>query len=140
MPSKEPVRYRLARVVPLVVIALAAALPFAHACYAGWMSQEPPPVTEASIPFSYTADGGVLLAYGLPPPEARQRKAPCDPEVGQEEFNGHCWLPLPVKPPCPVGKAWEEGGKCYVPVLRAEKAPRPPTSGAERYGSGVAGP
>jgi hypothetical protein len=68
----------------------------------------------------------------LPPPDPRQRKPPCALDMGEEESGGVCWIRLDVEPPCPQGKAWERGGKCYARVLEVKALPREPTSGEGR--------
>lgn len=72
------------------------------------------------------------LQGALPPPDPRQRKPPCALDMGEEESGGVCWIRLDVEPPCPQGKAWERGGKCYARVLEVKAMPREPTSGEGR--------
>jgi len=89
------------------------------------MPMEPPPL-------GWTTDGAslappvihALFIGALPPPDPRQRKAPCDTEA-EAEINGVCWVELAARPPkCPKGRAWSHtDGKCYAPVLRAEPVP-----------------
>lgn len=92
------------------------------------MPLEPPPL-------GWTTDGASLappvihaLYLGkLPPPDPRQRKAPCDTEM-EVEIAGWCWVPI-AKDPCPKGKAYAHDGGCFTPALRAEKLPPTPTTG-----------
>jgi hypothetical protein len=94
-------------------------------------------------PQDWTARADVLpmlsrVAPGaLPRPDSRQQRPPCRTSIGEEAINGYCWLRLVVEPPCPVGEAYEHGGKCYAYVLRAEKVP---TSGEPPIRAGVADP
>lgn len=75
-----------------------------------------------------------VAAGALPAPDPRQRKPPCDPDL-EREINGHCWIPVDVKP-CPKGKAFlHDDGRCYAYALRAERLP---TTGEPRPGN-VAG-
>lgn len=75
-----------------------------------------------------TDTASVLTALGtwvpgtLPPPDPRQRKPPCDPDM-ELEAQGFCWVGLLVKPPCPEGKAYEHRGACYGRSIRPERLP-----------------
>jgi hypothetical protein len=107
--------------------------------------QPPPGLLEAPREQRWTADTGNVasLAWAalrgvLPPPDPRQKRAPCDPEVGEEDIGGVCWIRLAVEK-CPAGKAFPHNGKCYWRALRPEPLPREPTSGDGRP-LGVADP
>lgn len=72
------------------------------------------------------------VSGALPPADPRQRRPPCLERIGEEAFNGVCWLRLDVRPPCPKDPeayAWEHNGKCYAYALKAAGLP---TSGEGR--------
>ncbi|WNG26279.1 hypothetical protein F0U62_21320 [Cystobacter fuscus] len=76
----------------------------------------------------HTGDtSGQAIAY--PPPRQpfrNQKKAPCNTRNQLEvEINGGCWVELAQRPPCAEDRA-EYGGKCYLPVAKAQG--RPPQS------------
>lgn len=90
---------------------------------------------KASPAQRWTAGTGTMAALAnaavrgvLPPPDPRQKLAPCDSEVGEEEIEGACWLRLAVEK-CNDRKAYPYKGKCYWRALRPEPLPREPTSG-----------
>jgi hypothetical protein len=85
-------------------------------------------------PPSWTTDAAgamplvsILIPGKLPPPDPRQRRPPCDPDL-HVEMEKACWVPLDVKP-CPAGKAVMHEGRCFAPAMRAE---RTPTTGEPR--------
>lgn len=90
------------------------------------------PVQEWSTSPDWTIIGRALRG-GLPPPDPRQRKAPCDTDT-EVEVDGYCWAPLELRP-CPKRKAFEHEGRCLMRVLRVVP---PPQSGEVRAGN-VAG-
>lgn len=86
---------------------------------------------------NFTAGAGMAtfalasVRGALPPPDPRQKVAPCDTDVGEEEIGGVCWIRLAVDK-CNAQKAYPHNGKCYWRALRPEKLPRNPTSGEPR--------
>lgn len=92
----------------------------------------------------WTVDGGLpLSAYAaliprkLPPADPRQKAKPCNPDY-EVEMEGLCWVELVAKQ-CPPD-ATVHNGRCYWRVLKAEKLPRPPTSGPGQLPPGFAAP
>lgn len=72
----------------------------------------------------------------LPDPLPGQKTKRCDPQLGEVERNGGCWMLTMVPTPCPEGKLWEDGGRCWrpIPVTKQE-----PTTGDPRTAP-LAGP
>lgn len=103
-----------------------------------------PPVSEpleapVRMDEGWTADAGALpvlkaVLSRIPPPGEMQKKGGCDPDLGEAELNGGCWMKTDVPTPCPRGKLWEHEGKCWRPIPKVVRAP---TSGGGRAG-GVA--
>lgn len=128
----------LALTVPTVVAMLLVAgllgLPFALTYQAG---QDSAP--QAGPEQRWTAGTGTMASLSmavvrgaLPPADPRQRRPPCLERIGEEAFNGVCWLRLDVRPPCPKdleAYAWEHNGKCYAYALKPAGLP---TSGEGR--------
>lgn len=86
-----------------------------------------------------TADAGAFvsrLVVGKLKPHPGQKTGDCDPDLGEQERDGACWMKTDVPPPCPKGKLQEDDGKCWRPI---PKTARKPTSGEPRSG-GVADP
>lgn len=47
-----------------------------------------------------------------------QKRPPCEPSL-EIEWKERCWTPHKSrKPPCPLGKLWQMGDTCLVPVFR----------------------
>lgn len=94
----------------------------------------PPEAFEVPVPLqeaTTAADAGAMawrvVPGTLPVPDTRQLKAEgCRKALGQYVINGVCWQQLPVPPPCPRsdGAFEHDDHRCYVPVLRAERAPQ----------------
>lgn len=123
--------------VVLVVLALSAAPGMVGAAMA-LMHQEAPALPPGPMDERWTAGTGsvaslslMVVRGALPPPDPRQKRAPCDPEVGEEEFNGVCWIRLAVEK-CNEKKAYPHNGKCYWRALRPAPLPREPTTGEPR--------
>ena len=102
----------------------------------------PPAEEEISLPVPvehWPADAGVTPApqvLNLLPDVPGQKVGRCDPELGEVEIRGRCWMKTDLPPPCPKGKLYPYEGKCWRPIPKAARAP---TSGAPRPG-GVAEP
>lgn len=86
--------------------------------------KRPAPVSNC-VPFpeSWATDTrDPATSYPTPSePFPGQKRAPCDvpPEV---EAGGGCWVELKMRPPC--GKlAYENAGRCLMPVLAAKRVP-----------------
>lgn len=132
----------LALKVPTVValLAIAGVLGLAtSSAYRLAVPEAPPPLEQqwtggSGNVATMTAD---VVRRTLPDPDPRQRRPPCDPDVGEEAINGACWIRLSVEK-CNTQKAFEHNGKCYWRALRPEPLPRSPTSGEGRP-VGVAG-
>jgi hypothetical protein len=134
--------FTLPTVVALLCVAGLLGVPLGLAYRAGMGETLPHPAVDQR----WTAGTGSVASMAswvvrgaLPAPDPRQRRPPCDESVGEVELEGACWIWLGKPPPCPPGKAWERGGRCYMAVLKAEKLPRDPTSGEGRP-LGVADP
>lgn len=129
--------------LPIARIAAAVAL-FAWLVQRYGHSRSTPIATPAhpmsSIPEVWAADarpdGAFTAGMGRKfpsEPYKGQRKPPC--AGAQVSINGGCWyevVPAPgsTRPgePC-TSEMYERGGKCFIPVLRAE---RPPTTIQEK--------
>lgn len=89
----------------------------------------PPPqayAVEEVPPEVWATDGVENPARPMPgKPFEGQKKPPCAPD--EFEAKGGCWVELARKPGADRcgSKSYEQGGKCYLPVLQL---PRPPTS------------
>lgn len=91
----------------------------------------------APVPIEqWTADAGALhpSTLHLLPAVPGQKVGRCDPDLGEVEIDGRCWMKTDVPPPCPKGKLYPHEGKCWRPIPKSARAP---TSGAPRPG-GVA--
>ena len=56
-----------------------------------------------------------------------QKVPPCDPDAGEVERRGACYLPIDQNPPC-ARKLVQHEGKCYRTLVK----PKPqPVSGEE---------
>lgn len=88
-------------------------------------------VLEAPMPLEeWTVDAGIVrkqtqqaLLGKLPSPLPNQKTKDCDPELGEQERRGGCWMRTDVPPPCPKDKQWEEDGFCFRPIPRMAKTP-----------------
>jgi hypothetical protein len=93
---------------------------------------------EAPVPVeAWPVDAGATPpVLAVLPKVPGQKMGRCDPDLGEIELFGGCWMETKVPPPCPKGKLYTHEGKCWRPIPRAE---RTPTSGNRRPG-GVAEP
>jgi transcriptional regulator with XRE-family HTH domain len=57
-----------------------------------------------------------------PQPYSWQKPGPCNPDAGEREIRGGCYVELSNTAPCP-SLTFEEAGKCYRPIER--RAPPP---------------
>ncbi|WP_309894077.1 hypothetical protein [Archangium sp.] len=97
-------------------------------------SPTPPPSTpgvgewaEAGLPPSLLSDGAegnpTGIAYPLPDkPFVNQLKPPCRSKAIHVALNGGCWIALEQRPPCEDSAEYQ--GKCYLPVLKAQRPPQ----------------
>lgn len=103
---------------------------------------EPPVAEELSLPVPvehWPADAGATPVHGplgLLPEVPGQKVGRCDPDLGEVELQGRCWMKTDVPPPCPKGKLYPHEGKCWRPIPKTARAP---TSGGRSPG-GVADP
>lgn len=102
---------------------------------------EETPSFDAPVPVeAWPTDAGVLPAVrsvlAALPAVPGQKVGGCDPDLGEAEIDGRCWMKTEVPQPCPKGKLYPHEGKCWRPIPRASRAP---TSGSPRPG-GVAEP
>ena len=146
-PEQPPLLLSLTMAIPTVVALLAVAgvigLPLGWVYRAG---QDSGPVPlQAHQEQHWTANPGLPVAVAslaargaLPPPDPRQKPAPCDDELGEEDIGGACWQRLPVAK-CNERKAFPYNGRCYLRVMQVAPLPREPTSGEGRQ-RGVADP
>lgn len=82
-----------------------------------------------------TADAGPVvrrMVLGKLKPHPGQKTEGCDPELGEQERGGACWMKTELPPPCPKGKLQEDEGKCWRPVPKTARAPQ---SGDPRPGT-----
>jgi len=99
------------------------------------VSPTPPPSTpgvgdwaDAGLPPSLLSNGAegnsTGIAYPLPDkPFVNQLKPPCRTKADHVAINGGCWIALERRPPCDEEQA-EYQGKCYLPVLKAQRPPQ----------------
>ncbi|HZH77130.1 MAG TPA: hypothetical protein VEY88_13955 [Archangium sp.] len=82
---------------------------------------------DTGLPFSLLTDGAeespMGIAYPLPDkPFVNQLKPPCRSKATHVAINGGCWVELAVRPPCEDSAEYQ--GKCYYPVLKAQRPPQ----------------
>lgn len=125
--------------VPTVVALLAVGGLFGVPLSLAYRAGQEAPVEPRPTEQFWTAGTGAVASMGLnvalgalPAPDIRQRRPPCNDAMGEQEFDGVCWIWLGKPPPCPAGQAWERGGRCYARVLEVKPLPREPTSGEGR--------
>lgn len=138
--SLRDLTLKIPTVVGLLAVAIVLGVPLGLTYRAGQMEAVPAPTEQR-----WTASSGLSVAVAamalrgaLPGPDPRQKRAPCDAEVAEEEIGGVCWIRLDVEK-CNAKKAYPINGKCYWRALRPEPLPREPTSGEGRP-LGVADP
>lgn len=101
--------------------------------------QPAPPTQRWTASSGLSAAVASMAARGaLPVSDPRQKPAPCDDELGEEDIGGACWQRLPVAK-CNEKKAFPHNGRCYLRVMQVAPLPREPTSGEGRP-LGVADP
>lgn len=145
-PEPQPLRVTvrdLVVTIPTVVALLTVAgligLPLSLSYRSGMEAAPEPPEQRWTAGTGTAASLATLAVRGaLPAPDPRQKRAPCDDELAEEEIGGVCWQRLPVAK-CNEMKAFSHNGNCYLRVMKVAPLPRDPTSGDGRP-LGVADP
>jgi hypothetical protein len=95
------------------------------------------PLLESTPASAPNTIGKAILGTTIPDEPFPTQLTKCDSRFAQVEIKGGCWVKTETQPPCPEGYQWEWKKACWLPALRAARAP---TTGDPEIPVGVSNP